>query len=294
MRCVASWSFQPFFTDNGSRHWSQVRYLLASTIVSIEQVAKIYTRPVVYTDARGKEIFSALTDKADFIDVYSNVFDTVPPNVWSYCKLLTYADQTQPYFHFDLDFICLKHFGEKFNCDIMFQKYENILDTDCPGANPTEFYNVEKVGHLYQLPDIFKRPDVNSIYAANLGCLFMNNMALNKEYADIAINLVQRNLDVLRSEHKLNICEIEQHTLGLLLHDRKDLKINTLTKTSWHNTSYNEYFIHFIGRSKGRFLPWSVKFQDQLMSPKFDDKLIYYAKELVNEKISLNGKSPPV
>lgn len=286
MKCIATWSFTPWLNSVGSGPWVQTEDMIACAVASIEAVHDIYSKPVIYTDTLGKEILSNLTNKADFINVYDDVYKNLTTSLWAYPKILTYADQTDTYFHFDLDFICKRHFGSKFDCDVLFQVYENIGRMYDENKQIEEIYNLNVVGHLYKLPDIFHQPDANRLPVANLGCLYMNNKDFNKVYTDTVLKLINDNLEVFNTRPALNICVVEQQTFSLLLHQRPDLKSNTIMSNAWGEYPFNDDFIHFLGPWKKKDWTGVVELQNNHYGSYITDKVKYYTKML--EELRVN------
>jgi hypothetical protein len=294
MKCVATWSFTPFLESRGSGPWDFTHDMLACSVASIEAIYNIYGKPIIYTDTMGKEILSDLTDKATYINVYDGIYNNLSTNLWAYPKLLTYADQIDTYFHFDLDFIVKKDFGSKFNCDVLFQVLEPIGRMFDEKRNIHNIYNVSKVGHLYKLPEIFNKPNRDRISVANLGCLYMNNMKLNRIYTDTALKIVSDNIDVFNTQPPLHICVVEQQTLSLVMDDMPELTFNTIMSNEWGEYPFNDYFVHFIGPWKKKEYPGVIGLQDTHYGPLINDKVKYYAKMLddIRAKNNVNKSKP--
>lgn len=242
MKVVATFCFQPFLNKAGSK-WADTEHFLACAKASIEMANLHLGRPTVYTDSVGKKIFSKLSDKADYIVAYDNLYKEYPPELWALGKIFTYQQQTEPYIHFDLDLIVLSKLSSNLlDCDLLVQSKENIWEKN---EFMQQAYPLHKIGHLFDLPLLFQRDNVNNIAPLNCGILYMNNMELNKLYTDTALDLVDRNLNI-DSGISLGMCVIEQQTLGILVNDMPHLKCNTML-AHWSLPSFNKFFVHFGG-----------------------------------------------
>lgn len=217
--------------------------MLAAAKTAIEMVNRLYDQPSIYVDQLAYDVLSKLTSQAKLIKVYDRLYDSVPHSQWSYAKLLTYAAQTEPYLHFDLDFIFWKVLSqEELAAKVTFQNLEYPAR---PATAP--YYNLEAVSQHYTLPAVFRRDNLNEVPVCNLGCLIINDMWLNEMYTETALNFFRMNKQVLDTEYKVHPCVIEQQTLGLLLNDT-NTSYRTLIKPD--EFPWNNRFMHFMGEGK--------------------------------------------
>lgn len=259
MKPIASWSFSPWLHAKGSSVWHNTVDMLACFTASIESFNKIYGKPTLYTDTLGRNIIGQLTSNVDFVVDYDGIDNLVPPTLWAYSKVLTYQKQTEPYIHFDLDFIVHRELPFT-DCDVGFQSFENIVK-----GNLTNIYNLGRVFNHYKLPSNFPntRKLLDSVPSPNLGVLCMNDIKLNREYTDCAIKLVELNKDMFATEHKLHICSVEQQTLGIVLQQYRKLRVKTLLENHMTDYPFNDYFVHFIGGWKQKKYPGVIDLQDK-------------------------------
>lgn len=276
MKTLATWAFAPWLNNQGSHGWHSTAEQLACACASIAAINKHYSRPTVYTDTLGKEILSSITDLADFVVVYDDLYKTIPTNLWAYAKILTYAAQTEPYLHFDLDFIVRKPISID-DCDVMCQVMETMCD---PRSARTlhKFYNLGALQYL-DLPDCLRRQpeEFDKIACPNLGIFYCKDMALNRDYTQTAEYYVRRNLNHAKV---LEMTSVEQQTLGVLLADRPHLKIKTLMRSHWDQYPYDDNFVHFVGQWKQRRYPGVINLQDNTYGSYRDPKLFAIAHRL--------------
>lgn len=272
---VATWCFAPYLNKK-SNLWSNTEYMLSSAVRSIELVAQHYSTPTIYTDSLGKEILSSLTNKAIFLDVYSNIYENLNQDVWVYAKLLTYKAQTEPYFHFDLDLLCLRKFEDSiFENDVVVQHTEYVTDPKI-----VHCYNVSKVRDNYILPTIFDNPNIESITSFNMGFFYIKDMLLNSEYVNFALGIIENNRELFNNgSPKLLPCVIEQQTLGLLLHS-KGSRIETLIEKNKMDR-WDRDFIHFAGwKLKNSNDRYSNKCHKTHLAPYVTESIIELARRL--------------
>lgn len=283
MKPIATWSFSPWLHGKGSSVWHTTVDMLSCAVASIESFNKIYGRPTLYTDTLGRNVFSQLTSNCDFVVEYDGIDNLVPPTLWAYSKVLTYSVQRDPYIHFDLDFIVHKQLPF-IDCDIGFQSMEHIVK-----GNLTNIYNLGRVFEHYKLPSIFPRTrkELDNVHCPNLGVLYMNNMKLNREYTETAMKLVELNKDVLKTEHKLHICSVEQQTLGVVLQQHRKTVVKTLLNNHMTDYPFNDNFVHFIGGWKQKKYPGVIDLQDKHYGHYKTGECIELAKFLDNLKYSV-------
>ena len=273
---VATWCFAPYLNKK-SNLWSKPEYMLTAAVRSIELVAEHYGTPTIYTDSLGKEILSALTDKAIFLNVYDDIHKDLIDDVWIYSKILTYQAQTSPYFHFDLDLLCLRKFEDNiFDNDIVVHSSEDVTEPDT-----VQCYNVAKVRDRYILPEIFDNPDIESIRSFNMGFFYIKDMTLNAEYCNLVLDIIEKNrLEFNNHMPILLPCAIEQQTLGLLLHN-KQLKIETLVEEDKLDR-WEKDFIHFFGWLKNSSNEYANKCHTTYLAPYVTRPILELADKLRN------------
>jgi hypothetical protein len=241
MKPIITWSFKPWLAGRGSA-WRSTSYFLACAQLAVQQIAKFYGTPTMYTGELGKEIFSRLGFQCEYQPIAEN--DRIPPELWMYEKLVTYSRQSEPYIHFDLDFVVHQRFNEDFlKAGVGFQNLEtNMLERP---------YYLSKVDDRLWLPEVFHKYDISRGHAFNVGVLLFNDLSFNEEYANAAIQACERNAEVARTYDaetgKMITCIIEQQFLGLLAMDRRVQSAAVLNEPP---NLCNSYFDHYIGSMK--------------------------------------------
>lgn len=275
MKTLATWAFEPWLNNQGSHGWHSTAEQLACACASIAAINQHYSRPTIYTDTLGKEILSSITDLADFVVVYDDLYKRIPTNLWAYAKILTYADQNKPYLHFDLDFIVRKPISID-DCDVMCQVLETMISPDNK-QTLHKFYNLAALQYL-DLPEVLRKQpqDFDKIASPNLGIFYCGDMALNKQYTDTAQHYVEKNLNHAKV---LQMTSVEQQTLGLLL-DQHNSKVKTLMNSHWTQYPFSDSFVHFIGAWKQRRYPGVINLQDSTYGSYRDPKLMALAHSL--------------
>lgn len=239
MKYIATWSFKPYL-NNQSNGWLSDEYMLACAVRSCEKINELFGKPTIYTDTLGAEIFQSIGIEADFEIVLDNVFDDIDSGLWAFPKLEVMKRQSEPYLHFDLDFIFHKLPPQGwFEGDVGCQWLE--LPRDNIGA-----YNIPTLAHLYDLPPMFRSPYVQITKAPCLGVLLMNNMDLNNQWLDEVFTLIDNNRILLSNEStQLHSCVVEQQSLGLAA---AHYKVTTLSNLIHDVTPpHSDVYTHYMG-----------------------------------------------
>lgn len=219
--------------------------MLAAARASIESIMEYLGTPHIYCDSLGREILGALAPQAQYHVIYDDVFHQlgVHPGWWMFTKLLTYQRQTEPWFHFDLDFVMLRTWPSwVWDSDVGFQNFESWGDVG-------DFYLQAAEQTDLVLPDIFRRWRLNRVMLPNVGYLFCRNMEFGRLYADLAVDAVKQNgsYDPGQDQQRELNCVLEQQLLGLMLREQK-----VSCRAFYHDTVQwiNPYFNHFVGPTK--------------------------------------------
>lgn len=248
MKPIASFTFKPFL-EGKSTGWLSTEHFLACCKASVQAVNDLFGRPTLYVDSIGEHVFKMIGIEADYEVVYDGVHDRVDSGLWAYCKLLTFRAQTQPYMHFDLDFIWTKKPDKSwFDCDIGCQWYEDLSRT------PKGYENMWHMGYdlilkqeHYELTPMYMFPYINQIKAICTGVLVMNDMDLNKRWMDEVHEFIEINIESINNpETQIHSCVVEQQSLGLLARDKK-VNLLVTNETEQLATPHNDYFTHYMG-----------------------------------------------
>lgn len=273
LKPVATWSFEPWFNNP---RWLRTDLMLACCRASVASVAQYMgTRPTIYCDSLTCDILGQLDLDCELLAVYDSVFarDAVDPQWWMYPKLLTYRAQTQPYFHFDLDFVIKDRWPDwVWDSEVGFQNFEQL-------ETLTQFYITGPDEGAMILPDIFRRWRLTAVVPPNLGYVYQRDMEFNKLYADTAIDAVLANRDRypdLRGPKEAN-CVLEQQLLALLLREHK---IPCRAFLQDQRDHINRHFHHYIGAWKNQ--PMAALH----LEPLVDDRIRALARELDQSRIN--------
>jgi len=271
LKPVATWSFEPWFKNS---RWLRTELMLACCVASITSVAQYMGRPSIYCDSLTRDVLGELDLDCALLPVYDRVYqrDGVDPRWWMYPKLLTYQAQTEPYFHFDLDFVIKDTWPAwVWDSEVGFQNFEEL-------ETLTQFYITGPDEGSMILPDIFSRWRLTAVVPPNLGYVYQRNMAFNKLYAGTAIDAVLANGDrfpELKYPKEAN-CVLEQQLLALLLRETKTPCRAFLRDQRDH---VNRHFHHYIGSWKNQPLA------AQHLEPLVNDRIRALARELDQQRL---------
>lgn len=242
MKVVATWCSQPWLAGYGGKWVDQV-YMFAAAKAAIHYAHKHFGRPLIYTDTLGKKILSSITDLADYEVCYDKLHTKTHRSLWAYAKILTYEAQKQPYLHFDLDFLFLEHPDPKmFMCDAMFQNIEALSAKEYD-----IYYGAKKYMNTFKFPDVFNVPRLESVPTPNMGCVYIRDMDLNREYTSTVKQFVEDNKEMWSLPVRPHMCIVEQQIMGLVMH-RRQTRFETLLPIG--ATPFTENVVHFMGAAK--------------------------------------------
>jgi len=191
MRIVQSfWSGDQDILQNNFG-WFSAQYHLMAWALSCLKLKAHYDDVHLYTDTKG---YKFLIEQLGL--PYKSVkicYDSIPhysENLWVLPKILTYAAQQEPFIHVDGDVFIWEKFPEEMekasllaqNFEISTEYYENALR------------HIEN--DLNYLPDFLRESLRESpIPSYNAGVLGGSDLAFFREYAQTALDLVDRNYD---------------------------------------------------------------------------------------------------
>jgi len=262
LKPICTWSFDPWFQEP---RWVNAEDMLACAYASISSVNQYIGRPSIHCDSLTASILGELGVDADFQVIYDDLFmrHGIEVSWWMYPKLVTYSLQSEPYFHFDLDFVLLREFPSSiWEYSVAFQNFEEW-------STSGGIYIKSLDGVKLWLPPVFSKWKLTSLRPPNVGFLMIKDMEFNRIYSKQALEMVRMNRGLVNAVEpgQLANCIVEQQLLGLLLRE------HLVSHRAFFNdqvTWMNRYFNHFIGDSKNsqvarRFLaPFiSSKIKDQ-------------------------------
>lgn len=284
---------EPFFAST-STGWVKDEYVIASMLSSLDHIKQIGITPKVYCDKITKDILGELIDGVELYDVHTDLFvrDNVPKEFWAYPKMKTYQLQTEPYVHFDLDFIFKRKLNDKwFECDLLCQvwEYPLLLDIEHDGMIFRDIYNKDHLEEHWEWSEWWNKPNFSKQRALNVGILGMQNMELNREYCDLTFDWLDMNRDNLFEKPKKIpfSCVFEQQALAILAKEKR-CKVKTLQNSSCDDPPSTDEFTHFVGSTykKDSSFEGVIQLRNQLIDPYVTDDVIKITKELIKKRDS--------
>ena len=275
MNVISTWTFRPWL-DGHRGPWPNTESMLAVMKASMNCAARAYESVTVYTDELSLPILTKLAPKINFEIKLNHAFDKIPTSYWAWSKIITYSLQTQPFLHFDLDFLFARPLKSSFfDCNVLIQWWEK------PGN--LGFYNLSEVYNLYKIPQQLATDQLDQIYSPNLGCFYINDLDFNRIYVETVFELVDSNQDLLVS-NPVTMCSLEQQVLGILLYKNTDIRVQTLLPKQSLIPITND-FIHFVGEIKDRTsLPEIQELHERVLDTWITDSVKQIAQDLDNQK----------
>jgi len=267
--------------------------MLAIAWASLESQHRYCAQPRVYTDTLGRDVLRELYPLADYVVCLDGFFDQYSTELFALAKIQTYSDQTLSYCHVDLDWIWHQPPQPSWsNLDLVVHGWE-ALDTAKYEQGQRRYYNLEARRPYLKLPSLLHHPDPRSIPAPNMGCVYMQNMTLNRQYCDLVSQVMALNPQEFapgRPPHSLNICTLEQHFLGFVIDADPDLRCDVVFPRvpGRPRVPVNEQATHFVGEMKGNRYPGPQYYRDELVRPYLTSGVVQrLAQDLETEKQAL-------
>ncbi len=238
--------------------WAAPEYHLMSWALSCLQLHKIYKRVELYANSNAAKLLID-TLKLPYANVNVTHDNLIFPNenLWALPKIFTYSLQKDPFLHLDGDVFLFNQFPESLlKNELVAQNLEEA----------TAYYlstQKELINKLTYFPDCVKTDFNNAlpIQAVNAGILGGTNIAFIQEYASLAFEYINRNVDHLPliNVDRFNVF-FEQHlfyslakerniSIGLLFADIiNDNEYKHLSE--FHEVPCSKYYLHLLGHYK--------------------------------------------
>ncbi len=289
MKIVQSFWTKPIVSnkyefDRFNGGWIEKKYYYMSWALSCLKLKEIYGEVELVTDYLGKVI---LIDKLKL--PYSNVIvaldalKTYHPDLWAIGKLYTYSIQKNPFLHVDSDVYMWENVLENKmkkplisqNLDCNHLSYIKIIDT----IENQKFY----------IPDAIRkeRSDNPDIFACNAGVLGGTDIDFFKEYAMLAFNFIDRNINYLGKIDIASFNIIFEQYLFYCLAKVKNISVTYLFEQIEHahappksyvcfwNVPYKTSYIHVISSfKKSRFIAEEMTTRFRIEYPYYYYKII--------------------
>lgn len=205
--------------------WPNQKYAFYSFALSALTINRFYNKNELFTDNRGKELFNDLLE-LPYSDIHTNLekINHHHPKLWAFGKLVTCADQNEPFIHLDNDiFIWDKIPFDNDQYDIITQNVE----ANFPGYGKTFRY---MLSNFETIPDeLIKTYYKNGkILAHNAGVIGGKNLEFFKELHEKAKVLIESN------QHHFNNIDVGifntifEQQLGHAIAEKNNLKVQYL------------------------------------------------------------------
>ncbi|MHA7057972.1 DUF6734 family protein [Aquimarina sp. M1] len=170
--------------------WPNQKYAFYSFALSALTINKFYRKNELFTDHRGKELFDNILE-LPYSDIHTSLekINNYHPKLWAFGKLVTCADQNEPFLHLDNDIFIWDKIPYDFNqYDIIAQN----IETDFPGYAKTFKYMLANFDSIPNelINNYYKN---GRILAHNAGFIGGKNNEFFKELYDTAQCLIKNN-----------------------------------------------------------------------------------------------------
>ncbi|MFD2565592.1 DUF6734 family protein [Aquimarina rubra] len=236
--------------------WPNQKYAFYSFALSALTINRFYNQNELHTDDRGKELFNNLLE-LPYSDIHTNLekINNYHPKLWAFGKLVSCADQNEPFMHLDNDIFIWNKIPYDINqYDIIAQN----IEVNFPGYAKTFKYMLTNFDSVPN--ELIKNYYKNGkILAHNAGCIGGKNNDFFKELYKTAQDLIENN-----QHHFPNIDvgifnTIFEQQLGFAIAEKNNLKVQYLFENIEPNFAeiidlstvpLFSKFIHCIGFAK--------------------------------------------
>lgn len=237
--------------------WASAEYHWLSWALSVLQLRKFYDDVELFTTRAGKEFVEELQLPYSNIKLIDDTLD-IPPSAWALAKINTYKQQIKPFLHVDGDVFLFNAIPKMLcNASLICQSKE------------IDFFHYEETLRQVQsefeyVPDWCKDHPAKPLVTYNAGIFGGNDLALIKEFCDLAFRFVGDNKkSFLSIENSTAFCMLFEQYLFSDRVRRSQKNVDTFFEEPVHDTSYpglgdfwnNRSYVHLMGMSKkNRFI----------------------------------------
>lgn len=262
MKIIQSYWSKPsmnYSKDPNSRYkggWLQQKYSFYSQALSCLTFKQFYKDVELYTDANGKEL---LVDKLKIpyskVNLTLDKINSYNPKLWALGKVVTYAEQNEPFLHADSDVFIWQEFPNKLvsaplfaqNIEQNFPAYQEALNDILINFDwiPTELIN-----------SLYKN---QSIHAFNAGIIGGQNHEFFKILKDKTLSFISKNEHLFDKidvgifntifEQQLGYAIAEKHKIPIeYLFTEVDSDFSNII--NFHTVPFESKYVHCIGYAK--------------------------------------------
>jgi hypothetical protein len=252
------WSGGKKDPENHNYGWKNSKYHLLGWILSSNQLRKFYSQVELYTDRAGYEL---LIEKLKL--PYSNVhiilddLNTYDSDLWALPKIRTYSLQDSSFLHVDGDVFIWERFSQNLlssaliaqNEETETRYYRNMISGILPGLK-----YIPALLQPYFIED-------KNMRMFNMGITGGTNSDFFREYASMAFDFVDQNIDNINTISRFNFNIFFEQLLFYKLAQEKNSKVKCLFEGITEDESYQGFgdfdkvpeeksYLHLLGSYK--------------------------------------------
>ncbi|WP_027394053.1 DUF6734 family protein [Aquimarina latercula] len=236
--------------------WPNQKYAFYSFALSALTINRFYRSNELFTDKRGKELFDEMLE-LPYSDIYTSLekINNYHPKLWAFGKLVTCAEQSEPFIHLDNDIFIWDKIPYDINhYDIIAQN----IETNFPGYAKTFKYMLANFDFIPNelISNYYKN---GKILAHNAGFIGGKNNDYFKQLYTTAKSLIEKNQHHFPQIDVGIFNTIFEQQLGYAITEKDKLKVQYLFENVQPNFAeiidlstvpLISKFIHCIGFAK--------------------------------------------
>ena len=268
--------------------WLDKKYYYMSWALSCLKLKELYGEVELVTDKLGKDILiNKLKLPYSKVVVVLDILNHYYSDLWAVGKLYTYSIQKSPFIHIDSDvYVWTDILKDMMNKTLICQ------NLDCNHSSYIKTINTIENEKFY-IPNVIEKERSNNpdLFACNAGVLGGTDIDFFKEYAMLAFNFIDRNIDYLGKIDIASFNIIFEQYLFYCLAKEKNISVTYLFEqieyayaqpksyVCFWNIPYKTSYIHVISSfKKNRFIAEEMSARFKIEYPHYYYKVINLMK----------------
>jgi hypothetical protein len=218
--------------------WLSAEYHWMSWALSCLQLQKLYGSVELVTDNLGKKILVDMLGLpyTSVSTVLEGKLTGYAPELWSLAKIVAFAEQKEPFLHFDGDFFMWQPVeGRIMGAGLVAQNLEENLS-----YYRDMMQDMEK--HGWRMPPVLAGvSQAPVIYAANTGIFGGHQLDFVKAYCQNAFDFINTNTDIIPKTQKKQLNFIFEQCLLYYMAEQQGVTIEYLMEDPVDEPSYIDY-----------------------------------------------------
>lgn len=231
--------------------WCTPIYHIMGWVLSCLTLRSHHDKVILYTDPNGyKLLIEHLNLPYTSVNLRFSNWNPPYKSLWALPKILTYAEQTEPFLHIDGDVFINCNISELVNFDGLVAQHEEGY------GMYYQLMEQDIIKNLPYIPSVVKNnflSDTQNKKAVNAGVLGGTDICFFKQYTRLAIDYIYKNIKFLPMIDlpRFNVI-FEQHLFYVMAHEQNK-KINYLFNSEYDKDTQMSH-IDFMSFNKNKYI----------------------------------------